>query len=396
GWVQGGIERISTLAGAGAGFTPVLFGGLLGSLYSLLQFAFAPLWGGLSDRFGRRWVLLFTASGVLLSYVLWIFAGSFLLLVLARLLGGVMSGNLSVATAAVADVTTRENRAKGMGLVGVAFGLGFITGPAIGGVAALWVLPGAEGPAGSFGLHPFSAPALVAAVLAAINVVWIATRFRETLPAEKRAAGGWRGLRHPVLSVKEVPPGPVRQVAWVNLLFLFGFSGMEFTLAFLAVERFGFSVGQIAAMLVYVGLVLIATQGGLVRRMVPRHGPVKVNAAGLALVAAGLLVLAWAPAAVWLYAGLTVLGVGAGLATPSLATLASLHATVSGQGRALGLFRSFGSLGRAGGPLVAGFLFWYAGSATAYVLGAAWLLLPLLLGLRVPLPAGESEDVAAD
>src|SRR5207249_1133339 len=112
----------------------VLFGGVLGSLYAVLQFIFAPLCGCLSDRVGRRPVLLLTIGGISISYLLWFFSGSFTLLVAARFLGGLMGGNISVATAAVADSTTAENRAKGMGIIGAAFGLGFILGPTIGGV----------------------------------------------------------------------------------------------------------------------------------------------------------------------------------------------------------------------------------------------------------------------
>ena len=125
------IAPISALAeSSGAGdprfMTAVLFGGILGSLYSLLQFVCAPLWGAYSDRVGRRKVLLITIAGLALSYVAWFFAASFWVLVLARVLGGIMGGNLSVATAAVADVTSREKRAGGMAIVGIAFGLGFL------------------------------------------------------------------------------------------------------------------------------------------------------------------------------------------------------------------------------------------------------------------------------
>ncbi|MGB0344499.1 MAG: MFS transporter, partial [Coraliomargarita sp.] len=135
------IAPIATLAeNSGAEdprfMTAVLFGGILGSLYSVLQFICAPLWGACSDRVGRRKVLLITIAGLALSYAAWFFAASFWMLVLARVLGGVMGGNLSVATAAVADVTSREKRAGGMAIVGIAFGLGFLVGPAIGGLSS--------------------------------------------------------------------------------------------------------------------------------------------------------------------------------------------------------------------------------------------------------------------
>jgi len=134
-------------------FETVIFGGALGSLYAVLQFFFAPIWGRWSDRIGRRPVLIYTLGGTALGYALWIFAGDFWVLVLSRVLGGIAGGNLSVATAAIADVTSRESRSKGMALVGIAFGLGFILGPALGGYASTWVL--AESSKGRFSLNPF-------------------------------------------------------------------------------------------------------------------------------------------------------------------------------------------------------------------------------------------------
>jgi MFS family permease len=118
GWLLARIDDFSRLVGSHGNYRAVLFGGVLGSLYSFLQFIFSPIWGALSDRLGRRRVLLITVAGTLGSYVLWFFSGSFLLFVLARLVGGGFAGNISVATAAVADVTTRENRAKGMSIIG--------------------------------------------------------------------------------------------------------------------------------------------------------------------------------------------------------------------------------------------------------------------------------------
>ena len=168
GWLHGLIARLELLSGMSgeqARFAAtVLFGGLLGSLYSLLQFIAAPIWGAMSDQRGRRNILLITVAGTAVSYLLWIVADSFWLLVASRFLGGMMAGNLSVATAAVADVTDAANRSKGMGMIGAAFGVGFIIGPAMGALLSLWdastALPWLPG------VNPFSGPAIVAFVLA--------------------------------------------------------------------------------------------------------------------------------------------------------------------------------------------------------------------------------------
>ena len=142
-------------------YTTALFGGILGSIYSALQFVFAPIWGRLSDRTGRRPILLISISGLALAYLVWVFAGSFELLLLSRVVAGIMGGNISVATAAVADITGEKDRAKGMGMIGAAFGLGFILGPAIGGMLSGIDLTDAGLP----GLNRFSAPALALSLI---------------------------------------------------------------------------------------------------------------------------------------------------------------------------------------------------------------------------------------
>ena len=152
----------------------VLFGGIIGAIYSLLQYISSPFWGNLSDKIGRKTVLKITLMGTFFSYVVWIFSASFTVLVLSRVLSGLMSGNISVATACISDVTNEKNRSKGMAFVGIAFALGFILGPALGGIFSLVsfeVMPY---------MHKFSAVALVASLLSFINIVFIYFKFEET------------------------------------------------------------------------------------------------------------------------------------------------------------------------------------------------------------------------
>ena len=384
GAVLAGIEQLSAWIGGGERYTAVLFGGFLGSLYSLLQFLCAPLWGGLSDRVGRRPILLMTCAGTVLSYLLWVFSGSFLLLVIARLFGGAMSGNLSVATAAVADVTSRETRARGMGMVGAAFGLGFVTGPAIGGIFAHVSLLDRHPDWAAFGINPFSVPALFAFGLALLNVLWIATRFRETLPPEARAKAAPLRERSPWRTLHTRINTTVNRTIFVYFVYIFAFSGMEFSLAFLAADRFGFNTGQITMLMVYVGAVLILTQGGIVRRIVPRFGERRVALAGLALVMFGFINLGSASNVAWLYAGLGMMALGSGCATPALTAMVSLLTPTEKQGQALGVFRAFGALGRALGPICAALSYWVFGSHVSYTVGGLLLIIPLAAGWRLP------------
>lgn len=377
------LDQLAVSLGMETSFTPVLFGGALGSLYAALQFVFSPIWGSISDKRGRRPVILITTAGTFLSYLLWMFAGSFGLLVLARLIGGAMSGNLSVATAAVADVTTDENRSKGMGIIGVAFGLGFVVGPALGGMTSLYN-PLIEHPEwAEFGVNPFSLVALIACCLSLINFLWIRARFQESLPAndsvEKRSP-------NPIARLLKTQTPRVRKTNFAYLVYILAFSGMEFTLTFLGADRFDFGIREITKMMIFIGFILILTQGGIVRRLAPKIGEKKTATIGLTLVAVGLIWLAFAPNVANLYGGLSFMALGAGLCSPTLTALVSLYADKSEQGNALGAFRAIGSLGRAISPIIAGIVFWALGSQLLYLVGGAMVLLAALLCSKLPNP----------
>ncbi|MGJ8652266.1 MAG: MFS transporter [Opitutaceae bacterium] len=369
--------------------TAVLFGGALGSLYSILQFICAPLWGAYSDKVGRRKVLLITISGLALSYVAWFFAASFWVLILARVLGGAMGGNLSVATAAVADTTTREKRSSGLAIIGIAFGLGFIVGPAIGGLFAkinlVELIDGAE----AIGINPFSVPALVSLLLAILNLVWVARRFEETLPEEKRGQPSERkGLA--VFKLFQSPTLATRRTNLVYLIYMLAFSGMEFTLTFLAVERFDFSPVQNGGMFVFIGFVLILVQGGIVRRLAKPVGEKRLAVVGLACGIVAFLVLANAQGLGLFFTALAIMALSIGLCSPTLSALVSLYSNEQEQGAALGIFRSAGSLARAIGPISAAILYFAYGSQNAYLGGALLILMPFAMALGLPKPVKEA------
>jgi len=383
------VEKIRSLSGQPDNFfmTTVLFGGILGSLYSLLQFLSAPFWGILSDRFGRRSILLITITGTTLSYLLWIFSASFEGLLVARLFGGLMAGNISVATAAIADTTKRKKRGAGMALVGVAFGLGFILGPAIGGLSVAWQ-PGTPVDAGqAWGWHPFSGPALIATFLALINLFWVILRFPETRSRENRTLDPNRALPHESLSGFKVDIPGIRKSVQVYFTLLFAFSGMEFTLTFLAVERFHYTPAQNGFMFVYIGLLLALIQGGITRRLAPIVGERKLAKAGLFAGIAAFLILAWSGGNIPLfYLGLALMAACIGLASPSLQALVSLYADDDNQGKYLGLQRSAGAFARAIGPFLAAGIFFAMGSTLAYTAGALIMVAPLVIALYLPDP----------
>lgn len=373
-----------------------LFGGVLGSVYSVLQFFGAPFWGSLSDRIGRRGTLLFTLTGTMASYVLWFFSGSFVLFVLARLLGGLMAGNIAIASAAVADTSEGKDRAKGMGIVGMAIGLGFVFGPAIGGAATLWNPIASNADLASYGIHPFSGAAAIAFVLSLLNLAWAWKRFPETLPPERRGTTESDRTLHPFRALKSIDFPGVRRTNFLSFLYLTAFSGMEFTLTFLAVERFAYSPRDNAWMFVYIGLIIAFVQGGAVRRMVPKHGERKLARLGLVLLLPGFVLVGVSGSQLSLYAGLGFLAVGSALAMPCLSALVSRYSPAAVQGRVMGAFRSVGSLARAIGPVLGGVLYFRFGSTAPYVVGAVFLLLPLALAFGLPpVPDDEPSGTAA-
>ena len=384
------IQTLSLSADGTPGMsTVVLFGGLLGALYSLLQFVAAPLWGGISDRIGRRPVLLISVFGLFVSYVLWFFSGSFTLLIAARAIGGLMSGNLSIASAVVSDVTDDKNRSKGMAVIGIAFALGFVFGPALGGILSMYN-PIAHHPEWEiYGVNPFSTPALLAALLSFINFFTILKMFPETLKKS--------GSTHPERSMnpfKLFKPLPIKGVNLTNLSYFFfitAFSGMEFTLTFLAVERLGYTSMDNAYMFIFIGFVIGMVQGGYVRRKAHDVGESKMALRGLICIIPGLILIAFTHAAWMLYAGLFFLAVGSAMVIPCMTSLVSFYSPRHIQGQSLGIFRSLGSLGRVIGPIYASLVYWRYGSVTAYFTGAILVFLPAMILSKLP-PVPNRED----
>ncbi len=379
----GNIESLSAMSSATGelNFRPIaLFGGILGALYSLLQFIAAPYWGSLSDRIGRKPVMFSTVFGLMVSYIIWIFSGSFLLLIISRILGGLMGGNLSTATAIVSDITDKKRRSKGMAFVGIAFAFGFIFGPAIGGILSLvrldLMFP-------NLGLNPFSAPALFAAILSFINLWMISKRFKETLPKENFQKEHFRTSNLFKL-FKTLPYKGLNQTNLANFFFIAAFSGMEFTLTFLAFERLSYTSLDNAKMFVFIGLVLALVQGGFVRRKANQIGEAKVVLMGLLLLVPGLLAISFAQSSLILFIGLFFLAIGSAMIVPCMTSLASFYAPEQKQGEAIGIFRSLGSLGRVIGPIVASVIYWKYGSAYPYLIGCVLLLIPFLLVLKLP------------
>jgi DHA1 family tetracycline resistance protein-like MFS transporter len=340
--------------------------GLLLTVYAAAQFVFTPMLGTLSDRFGRKPIILLSLLIEALSLALTAVAGSFPLLLFARLIGGLGASNIGSAQAVVADVTAPDERARGMGFIGAAIGLGFVIGPALGGVLA---------PLGT------TLPFWVAAGVALINALLVAlflpeTRSVEAASKRKSSRGltmlfsGWgSAVKHPVV---------LRLIA-VNLLFTLAFTAMESIFALFTQHTFGWGASENGYVFTFVGVIVIIMQGGLVGQLVKRWGEQKVLLAGLVMLAAGLFVLAFSAQLSWLLMGLGILSVGDGAVTPTISTLLSFASTAQTQGETLGFSQGMAGLGRSIAPVIATSTFALGGPATPFIGGGILMVLAVAL-----------------
>ncbi len=269
-----------------------------------------------------------------------------------------------------------------MAVIGIAFALGFVFGPALGGILSLYnpILHYTDWQA--WGVNPFSAPAALAAILSFINFFTIWKMFPETFKPGKKS--------HPGRSInllKLFKPLPIKGVNLTNLSYFFfitAFSGMEFTLTFLAVERLGYTSLDNAYMFIFIGFIIGMVQGGYVRRKAHQVGEQKMAIQGLSAIVPGLLILAYAQVGWMLYLGLFFLAVGSAMVIPCMTSLVSFYSPRDMQGQSLGIFRSLGSLGRVIGPIYASLVYWRFGSVTAYWTEAVLIIIPRLVLRMLP------------
>jgi MFS transporter, DHA1 family, tetracycline resistance protein len=329
--------------GGSFGATPRQIGFLFAS-YSVLQFVFAPVLGRLSDKHGRRPVLLVSLLGTALGFLILGFATTLWMLFVGRIIDGISGGNISTAQAYIADVTTKENRAKGMGLIGAAFGLGFVFGPAIGGVLSRW------------GIY---VPFLFAGGLALANAVLLYFTLPETItkdhPARVSAAAG-RGWAQLLASLKNPRLGFILTIYFLGIV---AFSMMTATFSLFMMFRLGYDAFHNGWIFAFVGVISAAVQGGMIGKLVKKFGEPALVIAGALLFSVSLVVIPFVTPAT----GLTVFlmlgaatAIGQALSAPSLSSLASKSASAGEQGSVLGVMQSVASLARAVGPLLAAVL----------------------------------------
>jgi len=337
------------------GASPSLNTAVLGT-YSLCQLLAAPLWGRLSDRFGRRPILLSSMCGAFLSYLILAFTHTLTTLFIARGLAGFMAGNLSAAMAYASDVSTPRDRARTMGMVGASIGIGFMLGPAIGGALA----------GDQLGAANFMRPALLSASLSAVAMMLVLFMLPESHGREQRARvadtpreRGWQLLR-------TLPR--LRLLALATLLVTFSQSTLESIFAIWAVDRYHVGPMTVGLTLFVLAIVAVGAQGGLVRRLAPRYGEGRVAIAGILSYVAGLAVVAVGGTLGLVIVGLVFCGLGSGLFSPSGAALASHQARSHNRGAVMGVYQSGTSTARVIAPFIAGPVYMQFGPSAPYLL----------------------------
>ena len=391
------VREFGAAIGAPDRFTPVLLGGLLGSLFSLLQFLTAPVSGRLSDAYGRRPVLLVSLAGIAASYVLWHRASSFVVFVAARVAGGLSKGNVNLSSAIVTDVTGVESRGRGMAWLGVAFSVGFIVGPIMGAAFAAGF-----GRAGGAALY--QAPALLAIALSSLNVLFVYVALPESLPAERRRRGTGDSLLsyispaallqfRLVRCADAAQQTALRHIGLVYFLYLFIFSGVEFTLTFHCHTRFAYTSMQQGYMFLYMGVLMALVQGGYVRR-IPEQRMERTALVGVALLLPSFVAVALSYSQVGLYFGFTLYALSTAVCVPCLSTIAARYGGRHQKGAVTGVFRSLGALARALGPVLFSTVFWLTGATICYCAAAVVMIVPLMLLARFRPPTATAATKA--
>jgi MFS family permease len=351
--------------------------GLLAGSYALAQFAFTPLIGALSDRHGRKPVITVCVAGSVLGLGLFAItlsvdwqsipwaAGSLIplaLLFAGRLVDGVSGGTAATAGAVLADISTPENRARAFGLIGVAFGLGFILGPAFGGVLA------------GFNV---TLPVWVATGFALMNLLLVLLLLPETHPPEARQAMPRKRDLNPLTALKRVFTNPqVRRLCAAFFLFFLAFNGFTAVLVLYFKQAFNWGPGLATMAFLVVGVVATVVQGGLIGPLVKRFGEWRLTLAGLGFVITGCLLIPLANrgnATSVVFSAVAILALGTGLVTPCLRALVSRRLGEGGQGAALGSLQGLQSLGSFIGPPLAGLSYDLLGQRSPFWLGIAVL-----------------------
>jgi MFS family permease len=387
------VPDFAARAGAWLGMRDVaaIFVGLIQASYSICQLVFAPMWGRLSDRVGRRPVLCASMAGFTVAWICFGFAPSMVWLLFARLVAGAFGANISTAQAYMADIFPAEQRAKGMGLIGMAFGLGFVFGPALGALLAsdavigMFVSPSAP----EFQRAHVLVPALTAASFSAAASLLALFALKESLPEGTRAQRGGSWLEEVVAPFRVLKDRSLGAMMVVYFMITTGFASIETMFS-----QFNYDVLKLPQsangwVFTAIGITLAVVQGGMIGRLTARFGSARMLSVGLLGLAVSMGCFGFQrtlnpglPVVVWLLINSVVIGVFNSFSNPSVLAIISTLAGRSTQGGTMGLTASSGTLGRVVGPVIGGVIYASFGPEWPFAVGAAMILVALSLFQR--------------
>jgi DHA1 family tetracycline resistance protein-like MFS transporter len=418
------IIPLLPLYAASFGATPLMIG-ILGAAYPVMQFIGAPVLGRLSDRYGRKPVLVISQIGTLVGFIMLGLASTYWMLFLSRIIDGISGANIATAQAAISDSTTEKTRTQGLGLIGAAFGIGFIIGPII----AFVSLAASD--------NNYHVPAFVAAFFSLLSILLTSFWFQETLPEEQRGQKEER----PSFSIRAMGRAAAHPTVGLLLLLMFGqqlaFGGFEQLLALFTLSNLGLNASGNAVIFVYVGVIVVAVQGGLIGRWSRRFGDRRLVYAGLGLLAIGLLLLGFTikqpppwysraeleaeltadralPAETpptqnvvidlpdddntgwlglaWILAAMIPIAVGGGILQPAINSLITKRVDLAEVGGMLGISAAFLSAANAIAPIVGGALFQSISPAAPFIIWGLFLALLLVLAVQYIKPGREESE----
>lgn len=417
------IIPLLPLYAASFGFDPAMIG-VLGAAYPMMQFIGAPILGRFSDRYGRKPILVISQIGTFIGFIMMAFATSGLMLFASRIIDGISGANIATAQAAITDSTTEKTRTQGLGLIGAAFGLGFIVGPVI----AYGAL--------SLSGNDYRAPALAAAFFSLLSILLTTFWLKETLPEEDR---GQDGDGKPALSFRSMVTAVTHPTVGILLVLMFAqqlaFGGFEQLLALFTLSNLGFNASGNAILFVYIGVIVVAVQGYFIGKWSQRFGDRRLMYGGLALLTVGLLFMAFTPrqptpnysraslqeelltstgdspgevpatkdisvdlppddnngwfGLIWMLVAMVPLSIGGGILRPSINSLITKRVERKEVGGMLGISTSFSSAANAIAPLVGGVMFQAFGSRSPFIAGGVLMGILLLIAARAISPGRE-------
>lgn len=350
------------------------YGGFLMFAYAIMQFLFAPVLGNLSDRYGRRSIILISLFGFGIDYLLLAWAPNIVWLFIARIISGITGASFTTASAYIADISTPEKRAQNFGLMGAAFGLGFIIGPLLGGV---------------LGQYGERVPFFFAAGLSLVNWLYGLFILPESLPTDKRRNFDWKRA-NPVGSLMHLKKYPALTGLILSLTFIYvGAHAVQTTWSYYTIKKFNWNTGMVGYSLAFVGLMVAIVQGGLIRIVIPKLGQARALFIGLMMYTIGMFLFAFASSTWMMFAFCSIYCLG-GIAGPALQGIISQHVPSNEQGELQGALTSLMSATSIFGPLIMsnlfshfsrdGYKFYFPGAP--FIAGAAFFLVSTLISYK--------------